>query len=78
MNRVRHDLEHTYVAYQVALVVKNLPANARKARDMVSIPGLGKYSGEENGNPLQYSCLQNPRDRRAWRAIVQRVTRSQT
>ena len=48
MNRVRHDLEHTYVAYQVALVVKNLPANARKARDMVSIPGLGKYSGEEN------------------------------
>ena len=78
MNRVRHDLEHTHVAYQAALVVKNLPANARKARDTVSIPGLGKSPGEENGNPLQYSCLQNPKDRRAWRAIVQRVTKSQT
>ena len=57
---------------------KELPANARRARDMVSIPGLGKSPGEENGNPLQYSCLKNPVDRGAWRAAVQRVTRSQT
>ena len=76
MNRVRHDLAHIHVAYQVALVVKNLPANARKARATVSIPGLGKSPGEENGNPLQYSCLKNPMDRGAWRATVQRVTRT--
>ena len=43
-------------ASQVALVVKNLPANARNIRDVGSIPGLGRH-----GNPLQYSCLENPR-----------------
>ena len=44
-------------------VVKNLPANAG---DAGSIPGLGKSPGEGNGNPLQYSCLENPMDRAAW------------
>ena len=47
-----------YIA-QVALMVKNLPANAGDLRDASSIPGLGRSSGEGNGNPLQYSCLEN-------------------
>ena len=44
---------------QVALVVKNPPANARDVRDVGSIPGLGRCPGEGHGNPLQYSCLEN-------------------
>ena len=51
---------------QVALVVKNLPAKAVDIRDMGLIPGLGRYPGEGHGNPLQYSCLENPLDRGAW------------
>ena len=49
-------------ASQVALVVRNLPANARDIRDVSLIPGSGRSPGEESGNPLQYSCLENPRD----------------
>ena len=45
-------------------MVKKLPANAGSARDMGLIPGSGKPSGEGNGNPLQYSCAENPMDRR--------------
>ena len=63
---------------QVVLVVKNLPANAGDIRDVVSTPGLGRYPGGGNGNPLQYSRLENPMDRGAWQAAVHRVTRSQT
>ena len=48
---------------QVALVVKNLPANAEDTGDTGSIPGSGRSHGEGNGNPLQYSCLENPMDR---------------
>ena len=51
-------------------VVKNLPANAGEAG---SIPGLGRSPGEGYGNQLQYSCLGNPMDRGAWRAIVHGV-----
>ena len=47
-------------------MVKNPPANAGDARDLGSIPGLGRSPGEGNGNPLQYSCLENPMDRGAW------------
>ena len=54
------------------LVVKNLPAKAGEVRDAGSIPGLGRSPGEGNGNPLQYSCLENPMDRGAWRATVHR------
>ena len=64
-------------ASQVLAMVKNLPANARDARDMGSIPGLGRPPGVENGNPLQYSCLKNPMDRGAWWATVQGVSKSQ-
>ena len=52
------------------LVVKNPPANAG---DAGSIPGSGSSPGEGNGNPLQYSCLENPMDRGAWRATVHGV-----
>ena len=58
--------------------VKNLPANAEDTGDEGSVPGLGRSPGEGNGNPLQYSCLGNPMDRRAWRAAVHRVAKSQT
>ena len=50
-------------------VVKNLLAGTGDARDVGLIPGLGRSPGEGNGNPLQYSCLGNPMDRRAWQAI---------
>ena len=51
---------------QVALVVKNPPANAGDTRDKGSILGSGRSPGGGHGNPLQYSCLENPMDRRAW------------
>ena len=54
----------------MALVVKNLPANAGDIRDEGSIPGLGRSPGGGNGNLLQYSCLENPMDRRTWWARV--------
>ena len=57
-------------------MVKNLPANARDAGDSDSIPGLGRFPGGGNGNPLQYSCLENPMDRGAWRATVHEVGKS--
>jgi len=53
-------------ASQVVPVVKNQPANAGDIRDVGLIPGLGRSSGGEHGNPLQYSCLENPTDRGAW------------
>ena len=62
-------------APQLAPVVKNPPANAGDARDVGLIPGLGRSPGIGNGNPLQYSCLENYMDRGAWRATVHRVTR---
>ena len=63
---------------QVVPVVKNPPANVGDTRDMGSIPGLGRSPGGGNGNPLQYSCLQNPMSRGAWWAIVHEVAKSQT
>ena len=51
-------------------VVKNLPTSAE---DVGLIPGSGKSSGEDSGNPLQYSCLGNPMDRGAWQATVHGV-----
>ena len=57
--------------------LKNLPANAGDAREAGLIPGLGRSSGEGNGNPLQYSCLGSSMDRRAWWAAVPGVAKSQ-
>ena len=65
-------------AAQVALVVKNLPANAGDTRDTGSIPGLGTCPGEGNGNPFQYSCLENPMVRGALWDIVHGVVKSWT
>ena len=59
-------------------MVKNLPANAGEIREVVSIPGLGRFPGGGHGNPLQYSCLENPMDRGTWPAIVHGITKSQT
>jgi len=50
----------------VVLVVKDLPANAGDIRDAGSIPGSGRSTGGGHGNSLQYSCLENPRDRGVW------------
>ena len=47
-------------------MIKNPPANAEDARDTDLIPGLGRSPGERNGNPRQYSCLENPMDGGAW------------
>ena len=62
----------------MALVVKNLPTNARDLRDAGLIPGLGRSSGRGHDNPLQYSFPENPMDRGAWRTTVHRVAQSQT
>ena len=59
----------------VPQIEKNLPANAG---DISSIPGLGRSPEEGNGNPFQYSCLENPMDRGAWQATVQGIAKSQT
>ena len=65
-------------AFQMALVVKNLPANAGDVRDEGSVPAWERSSAGGSGKPLQYSCLENPKDRGAWRATVPGVAKSQT
>ena len=62
----------------MALVVKNLPANAGDIRDAGSIPESGRSPGRGHGNPLQYSCLENPMDRGVWRATVLTVAKNPT
>ena len=62
-------------AFLVAQMVKSLTANAG---DMGSIPGSGRSPGEGNGNPLQYSCLENPMDEGVWQATVHGVAKSHT
>ena len=65
-------------ASQVALVVKNPPANTGGMRDMGSIPGSGRSPEGGHDDPLQDSCLENPLDRGAWWATVHRVAKSRT
>ena len=60
---------------KVALVIKNLPADAGDIKGLGSIPGLGGSPGGGRGNPLQYSCLKNSMDRGVWRATVHGVQR---
>ena len=67
-----------YGASQAAIAVKNPPAGARDGRDMGSTPGWGRSPGGGHDNPLQYSCLENSMDRRAWQATVHSVAKSQT
>ena len=63
------------MASLVAQMVKNLPASAG---DVGLIPGSGRFPGEGNGNPLQYSCLENAMNRGAWQAVVHGVAKSRT
>ena len=72
--RVRGPTVAVKRASLMAQIVKNLAASAE---DQGSTPGLGRSPGEGNGNPLQYSCLENPMDRGTWRATVHGVTKSQ-
>ena len=72
-------LQTTYYALwasEEVTVVKNLPASAGAVRDLGSVPALGRTPGRGPGNPLQYSCLENPVDRGAWRVTVHRITES--
>ena len=59
-------------------MAKNPPTSAEEVRDTGSIPGSGRSFVGGHGNPVQYSCLLNPRDRSAWQATVHGVTKSQT
>ena len=59
-------------------MVKNPPANAGDIRDLGSIIGSGRSPGGGHGNPLQYSCLENPMDREAWQATIHRIAQSWT
>ena len=59
-------------------MVNNTPVSAGDVRDVGLIPGSGRSPGEGNGNPVQYSCLENPMNRGAWWATVHRVAKSQT
>ena len=56
-------------------MVKNTAANAEEVRDTISIPGSGRSPGGGHGNLLQDSCLENPRDRRAWLTTVPRFAK---
>ena len=76
--RILNNTKRMSGASQVALVVKNLPVSAEEVRDVGLIPGLGRSPGRGQGNPLQYSCLETPMARGAWRATVHRVTNSHT
>ena len=60
-------------ASQLVIAVKKLPANAAEVKDAGSIPGWGRCPGEGKGNPLQYSCLENPMDSGALQATVHGV-----
>ena len=59
-------------------MVKDLPARAGDVRDVGLIPQSGRSPEGRNGNPLQYSCLENPMDRGAWQSVEHRVAKSQT
>ena len=85
LQRVRHDFcshliarPSTEWASQEAPVGKNPPASAGDAQDAGPISGSGRSPGLGNGNPLQYSCLENSIDREAWWATVRGITKSQT
>ena len=60
------------------MIYPNPPANAGDIRGVGVIPGSGRFPGGGHGNPLQYSCLENPMGRGAWWATVHRISKSQT
>ena len=76
--RLREVADILHLASQMAIVVKNPPANAGDERDSGSVPGLRRPSGGGHGSPLQHSHLESPMDRGAWWATAHRVANSQT
>ena len=66
------DFHFHFRSYKVALVVKNPPAKVEDVRDVGPVPRSGRFHGGGNGNPLQYSCLENPKGRGAWWATGSR------
>ena len=68
----------SFRASQVVLGVKNPPDNAEDIRNVGSVPGRGRSPGEGHGNPLQYSCPENPMDIGAWHVTIHRVSKSRT
>ena len=69
---------HATLGFPGGSLGKESTCNAEDAGDLSSFPGLGRTAGGGHGNPLQYSCLENPMNREAWRATVHGVTKSQT
>ena len=69
---------YPHLCFNVALMVKNLPASAVARRDMGLIAGLGRFPRGRRSNPFHYSCLENPTDRGAWRLQVHGVAQSRT
>ena len=69
---------YTIWASQVMWMIKNPPANAGDIKDAGSMSGLGRSPGRRHGNPLQYSCLENPMDRGVWQSTVHWVAESRT
>ena len=76
----RHVYTDTYMVFQVAgqALVAQMVESGCNVGDLGLIPGSGRFPREGNGNPLQYSCPENPMDRGAWRATVHRVAKSET
>ena len=74
--RLKRERQRGLWSFLDGSVVKNLLANAEDAGDVGSIPRLGRSPGEGNGNPFQYSCLENPMNRGAWWATVHRIAES--
>ena len=71
-----HTHTYIYIASQVVLVLTNLPDNEGDIRDSGLIPGSVRCPGGGHGNPIQYSCLENPMDRRVCQATVNRIAKS--
>jgi len=67
-----------HLGFPGGTVIKNMPTNAGKGRDMGSILGLGRSPGRGHGNPFQYSCLENSMDRGAWWTIIHAIEKSWT
>ena len=78
MKKITSPYTNKTKGFQVAQLVKNLPANEGDTRDVGLIPGSGRSPGEGNGNPLQYSCLENSMDRGARWAVIPGVSNSWT